>query len=135
MTMTDIIKIAAIAVLPLLLAGYYAQAAEPTVITLSCDGTVKINVGKNEGQLESINKVGVVVDLAKHTVAFAGNVAHIDSVDAAVISFGGDALQGDPQLRATGDIDRVTGMMSAATVNGIIVTSYNLLCKPTTRLF
>jgi hypothetical protein len=52
-----------------------------------------------------------------------------------VISFGGDALQGDPQLRATGDIDRVTGMMSAATVNGIIVTSYNLLCKPTTRLF
>jgi hypothetical protein len=29
----------------LLIIGCHAQATEPTVITLSCDGTVKTNVG------------------------------------------------------------------------------------------
>ena len=32
----------------------HAQASEPTVITLSCEGTVKTNVGNNEGHAEIV---------------------------------------------------------------------------------
>ncbi|MGA8697404.1 MAG: hypothetical protein WB689_26920 [Xanthobacteraceae bacterium] len=104
-----------------------AQAAEPTVNTLSCDGTVKTNVGNNEGQRKAINKVGVIVDLAEQTVSFAGYVAHIENVDAATVFFGG---YGD---NATGDIDRASGVMSATTVKDNLATSYELFCEPVTR--
>ena len=105
----------------------HAQASEPTAITLSCDGTVKINVGNNEGQRKAINKVGVVVDFAEQTVSFAGYVAHIENVDAAAVFFGGG------EDRATGDIDRASGVMSATTVKGNLATSYELFCKPVAR--
>ena len=65
----------------LLLAGAYARAAEPAVITLSCGGTVKANIGSNEGQRKPINNVELLVDLAEHKVSFAGYVAHIEEVD------------------------------------------------------
>ena len=105
----------------------HAQATEPTVITLSCDGTVKTNVGNNEGQRKTINKVGVVVDLAEQTVSFAGYVAHIENVDAAAVFFGGS------EDHATGDIDRASGVMSATAVKGNLATSYELFCKSATH--
>jgi copper chaperone CopZ len=105
----------------------HAQAREPPVITLSCDGTVKTNVGNNEGQRKAINKVGVVVDLAEQTVSFAGYVAHIENVDAAAVFFGGG------EDHAMGDIDRASGVMSATTVKGNLAASYELFCKPVTR--
>jgi hypothetical protein len=46
-----------------------AQAAEPTVISLTCDGIVKTNVGNNEGQRKIINKVGVIVARQRRTTA------------------------------------------------------------------
>jgi hypothetical protein len=45
----------------------HAQASEPTVITLSCDGTVKTSVGNIEGPRKAINKLDAVVDLADQT--------------------------------------------------------------------
>jgi len=105
----------------------HAQASEPTVITLSCDGTVKTNVGNNEGQRKAINKVDVVVDLAEQTVSFAGYVAHIENVDAAAVFFGGG------EDHATDDIDRASGVMSATAVKGNRATSYELFCKPVTH--
>jgi hypothetical protein len=119
-------QVTAVPLLPLVIVGH-ALATEPTVITLSCGGTVKTNVGKNEGQRKAINKTGVVVDLAEHTVSFAGYVAHIENVDGANVFFGGG------EDRATGDIDRVTGVMSATTVSGDVGTSYELFCTPVTR--
>jgi hypothetical protein len=112
--------------LSLVMVGY-AQATEPTIITLSCDGTVKTNVGNNKGQRKTIDKVGVVVDLAEQTVSFVGYVAHIENLDATAIFFGSgiDA--------ATGDIDRASGVMSATTMKGNLATSYELFCKPVTR--
>lgn len=104
----------------------HAQASEPTVITLSCEGTVKTNVGNNEGQRKVINKVGVVVDLAEQTVSFAGYAAHIENVDAAIVFFGGG------EDHATGEIDRASGVMSATTVKDNLATSYELFCKPVT---
>ena len=107
---------------------HHALATEPTVITLSCGGTVKNNAGQNKGRREAISKVGVVIDLAENTVSFAGFVAQIENVDGAVVFFGSGI---DP---AIGDIDRVTGVMSATTVSGNVDTSYELFCKPVTRL-
>jgi hypothetical protein len=105
----------------------HAQATEPTVIMLSCDGTVKTNMGNNEGQRKAINKVDVTVDLAEQTVSFAGYVAHIENVDAAAVFFGG----GEDQV--IGEIDRASGVMSATTVKGNLATSYELFCKAATR--
>ena len=61
-----------------------AQAEEPTVTTLSCDGTTKVYV-KREENINPVTKMGVVVNLAERTVSFDSHVAHIDHVDAAVI--------------------------------------------------
>jgi hypothetical protein len=122
----------------LLLAEASAQAAEPTLITLSCDGTLKIGADKPErAQQQAINKVGVVINLAEHTISFAGYVSHVDSVDAAVISFGSEPLltQEHPEVSALGEIDRVTGMLSATTMDGHSINFYELLCKPASRVF
>ena len=61
-----------------------AQAEEPTVITMSCDGTTKVYV-KREESINSVTKMGVVVNVAEHTVSFDGRVAHIEHVDAGTI--------------------------------------------------
>ena len=102
----------------------HAQASEPTVITLSCDGTVKTSVGNIEGPRKAINKLDAVVDLAEQTVSFAGFVAQIETIDGAVVFFGSGI---DP---AIGNIDQVTGVMSATTMKGNLATSYELFCKP-----
>ena len=110
----------------LLLAGAYAHAADPAVITLSCGGTVKTNIGNNEGQRKLINKVELLVDLAEHKVSFAGYVAHIEDVDGMNVFFGSNE---DP---ATGDINGDSGLMSATAVSGNVHTSYELFCKRVT---
>jgi hypothetical protein len=99
-------------------------ATEPGVIALSCGGTAKKSVGQNEGPREAISKVGVVIDLAQNTVSFAGFVAQIENVEGSVVFFGSGI---DP---AIGDIDRVTGVMSATTVSREANMSYELFCKP-----
>jgi hypothetical protein len=119
----DIIKTTAL----LSLVTCLAQAAEPTVVSLTCDGTVKSNVENDEGPRETIKNVGVVVDLAGQTVSFAGYVAHIENVDADVVFFGSGTDA------AIGDIDRASGVMSAEAVKGNRATSYELFCKTVTR--
>jgi hypothetical protein len=125
-----------IAVFSVLFVG--ALAAEPTVITLSCDGTVRTEVGKDiKGPREAINKVGVVVNLAERTVSFTGFVAQIDHADTAVIEFSGN----DPKTKkgfnsnTSGYIDRVTGAMNATTFEETTRMNYDLLCKPASRVF
>jgi hypothetical protein len=103
-----------------------AQPSEPLVITLSCDGTVKI-VGNSERERKAINKVSVIVDLAGQTVSFSDYVAHIENVDGTAIYFGNGV---DP---AIGEIDRASGVMSASTMKDNLATSYELFCKPVTR--
>jgi hypothetical protein len=50
-----------------------AQAEEPTVITLSCDGTTKV-YAKSDESINPVTKMGVVVNLAERTVFFDGRV-------------------------------------------------------------
>jgi hypothetical protein len=90
-----------------------AQAEEPTVITLSCDGTAKVYVKREEGEREPISHLAVVVNLAERTVLFNGRVTHIDHIDARTIFFGGDNVKD-----TTGYIDGKTGVMTATNMDG-----------------
>src|SRR5579872_6326040 len=125
-----------IAAMLLIVAAKVASAAEPSVIVLACDGMMTMTVGEHQSAPQPVNKVGVVVDLTEGTVSFAGSVAHIDGVDTAVISFGtDDVLREEVPHRATGVIYRVTGAMSAATINGAALSSYELACKAAGGVF
>ena len=96
-------------------------------LPFSVAAPLKTNIGNNEGQRRPIDKVGLLLDLAEHKVSFAGYVAHTEDVDGANIFFG------SAEDHARGDINRVTGLMSATTVSGNVDTSYELFCKPVTH--
>jgi hypothetical protein len=104
------------------------QAEEPTVITLSCDGTTKVYAKREESNTNPVAKMGVVVNLAERTVSFDGRVAHIDHVDAAVIYFGGDSVKD-----TTGYIDGKTGAMMATNMDAHEL--YELVCPAATGSF
>jgi hypothetical protein len=138
--MPNIVKLTAI-MLALLLAEHYAQAAEATVVNLSCDGTMTI-VGDPTETKEPVTKIGLIVNLAAHTVLGFTPVARITKVDEGIVEFEGTAatpLGGTSSV--SGSVDRVTGKTSAWTTStakdGKIVTSdvFDLVCKVTNRLF
>ena len=96
-------------------AAVTTAAAEPTVITLSCDGTItdKTTIPL---QLKPIERMDVVVDLDEQTVSFQAYIAPINDVDPASISFGGEqidlVLAPEAKVITTnirGMFDRVTG--------------------------
>jgi hypothetical protein len=137
----------------MLISGQHAQAAEPRVITLSCDGTLSRTDARNGQPLlptappERIQKAGVVVSLDEQTVSFLGYVAPIKSVDAAYVNFGGNQIgrsyEGS-EISMWGEIDRVTGYFEATTTtsSGTKATGYNaveshyeMLCKAANRVF
>jgi hypothetical protein len=108
-----------------------AQAEEPTVISLSCDGTTKVYVKREESNINPVTKMGVVVNLVERTVSFDGHVAHIDHVEAAVIYFGGDSVKD-----AAGYIDGKTGSMMATNMDDHKHSElYELVCPAATGAF
>jgi hypothetical protein len=120
-----------------------AQAAETTVITLTCDGK-KTDAKASDAKPEPVEKLGLVVNLGERTVSgFAGITARIAKVDAAHISFGSTVKRSLLNFRSEsaasvtiiGDIDRVTGAVSATIMTTATASSYDLICKPTSRLF
>ena len=126
-------KITTVVLLALVAMGH-AQAVEPTVITLSCDGTVRdsrASVGKGK----PIKNMGLVANLAERTASFSSYVIHIDNVTAANISFSGDTttqfgVATGIKITIVGDIDRVTGAMTATTESPLWTDTYDLLCQP-----
>ena len=107
-----------------------AQAEEPTVITLSCDGTTKAYV-KREESINSVTKMDVVVNIAERTLLFDGRVAHIDHIDARTIYFGGESV-----TDTTGYIDGKTGVMTATNMDGHeYYELYELVCPAATGAF
>ena len=135
----NVVRITAM-MLAFVLAGDYAKAAEPTMLTLSCDGKVT-DTKATDAKSEPVNKIGVVVNLTDRTVSFLGYVAQIDSIDAADVTFSGETkvkMGGQSTgvgVYVMGDIDRVTGAMSAATMSTASTHSYELVCKVANRLF
>jgi len=120
------------------LAWQQAQAAEATVITLSCNGNV--TDGKSvDAKPDPVNKLGVVVNFAEQNVSFAGYVVPISRVDAANVTFEGEvkgvAFGLSLSTTVSGMVDRVTGAMTATTQTQSTMLNWDLLCKPANRLF
>ena len=128
----------------LLMAGLPAAAQTPSVIHLSCDGTMQQDTADAR---EQVTKWGLVVNLAEQTVVGFGIAAHIDQVDASSIAFSGEGPIVDRgskigTLFAEGAIDRVTGIVSATTTQtsersqkAVAATTYYLVCKVADRPF
>ena len=135
--MSNIITFTAMT-LAVVLAGQHAQAAEATVITLSCNGNV--TDGKSaDAKPDPVNNLGVVVNFAEQNISFAGYVVPITRVDAADVTFEGQvkalALGLSLSTSVSGMVDRVTGSMTATTLTTATMLNWDLLCKPTNRLF
>ena len=102
-----------------------AEAEEPTAITLSCDGTTKVYLNRQES-INPVTKMDVVVNIAERSVMFDGSVAHIDQIHARTIFFGGNSVKS-----TTGYIDGKTGAMTAIT-NMDRNEYYELVCPAAT---
>jgi hypothetical protein len=120
---TNIIKITVMTFLALAVADRHAQAAEPTVITLSCFGKLT-NTEVRNAKPEPITKMNLVVNFAERTVSFSGHLVGIDKADVAHISFSGE------NNAVHGEINRVTGVMWATRDSNAATSVYNLLCSP-----
>jgi hypothetical protein len=121
--MTNIIKITVVTFLALAVADRHAKTAEPTVITLSCDGKLT-NTKVRNAKPEPITKMNLVVNFAERTVSFSGHLVGIDKADVAHISFSGE------NNAVHGEINRVTGVMWATRDSNAATSVYNLLCSP-----
>jgi hypothetical protein len=121
--MTNIIKITVVTFLALAAADRHAKTAEPTVITLSCDGKLT-NTKVRNAKPEPITKMNSVVNFAERTVSFSGHLVGIDKADVAHISFSGE------NNAVHGEINRVTGVMWATRDSNAATSVYNLLCSP-----
>src|SRR6516162_2238174 len=108
----------------LLLAGADGQAADSTVVTLSCDGTITDQSAKYDPR--PIGPLRIVVDLAAKTVTFDGRLFSIDVVNADTVGFGSGRL--------AGIIERTTGKTDVQ--DGTTGTDfwYYLDCKVPTRV-
>ena len=116
--MTNIAKITVLTVYALVAAERCALGAEPSVITLLCDGRLtNTRIGNAKPQ-------PIVVNFADKTVSFSGHSAGIDKADVAHISFSGE------NNAVHGEIDRVTGATWATTASATATLAYKLLCKP-----
>jgi len=138
--MTNISKIVLLACLPFLLATQRLGAAETTIIRFDCDG--KLRTGSTRP--EPVQKIRLVLNLVKRTVAFAGLVAPLKRIDAASIYFNGTST--DPYgmaLTVDGNIDRLTGALDATAMTTAVsgktsystTTHWEMLCRPRIRLF
>jgi hypothetical protein len=138
-TMPNIVKLAGMT-LALALAGHYAHAAEPTVVNLSCDGTDAATLDPT--MPSPVKKMGLVINLAEHTVSGFSVVAHISYTDDATVLFDGESTDlFERSSSATGSIDRVTGVTRAHTAviskdkKLLSADDWDLVCKVTNRLF
>jgi hypothetical protein len=123
--------------LALLLLAAPVMAAEFSVINLSCDGEVKNGVD----QTEAVKKVGLIVNLAQHTVLGFSVPARIYSVSDAMVEFSGSNSDSLGTSSVMGTIDRVTGAAQISTIlsakDGKIIETrgWDLVRKVTQRLF
>ena len=130
-----------IAAIVLALLGQPVAAQTPTVITLSCDGTMQQDTAEPR---ERVTKLGLVINLAEQTIVGFGIAAHIEILDASSIEFSGEGPIVDRgakigTLFAMGAIDRVTGIVSATTTltseKTVTATTYYLVCNVSDRQF
>jgi hypothetical protein len=128
-----------LAALPLSAVG----AQQPTSITLSCSGTSKLTAtAAADLKPDPITNLGIIVNLADRTATFLDYVVPITGYSATLVSFSGRqtpvsfGVKGK-QFEIDGSIDRVTGFtdINFWYENVGNNSSWELACRPTTRLF
>lgn len=109
------------------------QAQQKNTITLSCDGSGKLTQAGDDVKPDPIKGLGIVVSASGRTVSFHTYTVPIKSITNAVVTFNGRA--GPTQIDGT--IDRVSGRVSIDfwEANFKNNTSWELACRPATRLF
>ena len=135
MAATTIVSLAVVTCLP---STSHAQGTGATILNFSCDGkTIDVLTGDNGNP---VHHIGLVVSLGDKNVSFSGYVAPFSRVDAANVYFHGTSQnQYGMSETVDGTLDRVTGALDATiTTSGSKTTftsRFEMLCKPTTRLF
>jgi hypothetical protein len=128
--------IATTTVLGLLLIASSVQAAEPTVIYLSCDGTRR----QDTEEPDLVDKMGLIVNLGEHTVSTSDVLAHIDMALPDRVEFSSEDIGRVLVVTTTGFIDHVTGKTRITYTTKfdneyVGTTVYDLVCKVSNRLF
>jgi hypothetical protein len=114
-----------------------------STITLSCNGTSKLTAtAAADLKPDPITNLGIIVNVAEHTVTFMDYVTPINSVSATQVSFIGQQTPVVSGMKLkpftiSGSIDRVTGYTSIdwSYENIGNNSSWELTCRPATRLF
>ena len=107
-----------------------------STITLSCNGTSKFTATATADlKPEPVTNLGIIVNMANRTVTFNDSVIPITTITATIVGFGSQYVKSKPTI--SGGIDRVTG---AADIDWMYEnvnnnTSWDLKCRPATRLF
>jgi hypothetical protein len=123
--------------------GVTLPAEAQQTITLSCDGVSKL-MATSAADLkpDPINRLGIIVNLLDRTVTFSDYVIPISGVTSTLISFMAQqapvvfGLKSKP-FTVDGSIDRVTGYTNINWWHEVVGnnTSWELTCRPATRLF
>lgn len=124
----------------LTLAGalFASVEADAQVLTLSCDGTVRVPMVGADNKPEKVTRQGVVVNLNERTVTALGVTSQITNVDAVSVSFTGRTGE---FLSVHGTLNRIAGHFSASIIwvnqRGELIsrTEVELSCKPTRPRF
>jgi hypothetical protein len=113
------------------------QAQQENTITLSCNGTSKFTAAADDVKPDPVKGLGIVVSFSDRTVSLLGWTVPIRSADRTTVSFDGRAGSKYLPFELSGAIDRVTGATNMDFMYEKIGnnTSWDLRCRPTTRLF
>jgi hypothetical protein len=107
-----------------------------STITLSCNGTAKLTAtAAADLKPDPVTNLGIIANAANHTVTFGDYVIPITSITATQVSFSSQYVKGKPTI--SGSIDRVTGNTEIDWwyENVGNNSSWDLTCRPATRLF
>jgi hypothetical protein len=125
----------------LLLSSAHAQQQQSPII-LSCNGTSKLTaITAADVKPDSITNLGIIVNLADRRVTFMDYVAPVTLISATLVSFSGRqtpvVFGVEKPFIIDGSIDPVTGHTSIDWMYEDIGnnTSWELTCRPATRLF
>ena len=123
------------------LSSTHAQHQQNSIV-LSCNGTSKLTaINPAEVKPDSITNLGIIVNQADRTVTFMDYVARVTLISATLVSFSGRqtpvVFGAKKPFIIDGSIDPVTGHTSIDWMYEEIGnnTSWELTCRPATRLF
>jgi hypothetical protein len=132
------VYIALLAALPL----STVAAQQPTAITLSCSGTSRYMMASDDAKPEPVTNIGMIVNFSDRTITFDSYRIPFERTDSTIVLFHGDHALSYAGIKLKpvtidGSVDRVTGAASVTFTHEQVGSNstWELMCKPATRLF